>query len=724
MGPMEFTQPTQQVPTQATQLSPTQLSLLGLHAPNCVCRFICTQGNYDAFDLVLDSDKTEWIFGRLVDADLRLTTSLRFSNKHFKVWLEPRDKALWIRDTSTNGTLLNGTRLVKGTNYTVNQGDEIAVGIGVPSDVVRFVVLFAEAYNPATRAAQNACQTSSEEGIFKDYIISHETIGQGAFATVKKAVNRKTAKSYAVKIINRRKALNTGGAGGIDGVERELSILQKLHHPNVVALENFYEDTENYYIVMELVPGGDLMDFVAANGAIGEDACQVITKQVLEGIAYVHNLGISHRDLKPDNILIMQDDPILVKITDFGLAKFSDNSSFMKTFCGTLAYVAPEVITGKYEALQLSPENAQYSSLVDIWSLGCLVYVLLTQHLPFNGKNQAQMFQKIKEGAFHEAPLHAYEVSSAGREFLKACLQVDPRQRMSAQEALKHEWIAKVYDEESQLQKVLSLSQSQSQQLRKIDNGLSLGMSMSRIDEDVMVRPLDRTKKPRNDFKVPKRVVPLPQSQPHVSSQFHNSSQPRVSSQFHTSSQPRVSSQLCGSPTSAHNKRVLNDSQEVLESKRRHTESHCFVLEPIEHSLLKEPIRVPNDQHSFVIGRIETSDYHIDDDRISKIHCVMVRKPGNDGIWLLDMSTNLCSVNAHTLGKGNKIKLCHDDTVCLFLDELLHQQIAYRLIITSDQEPDPPGMNEPEPQNEDDSSLINDLSQLLLGAGPLGETSP
>ena len=116
------------------------------------------------------------------------------------------------------------------------------------------------------------------------------------------------------------------------GVDRELSILERLNHPNIVALKAFYEDMDNYYIVMELVPGGDLMDFVAANGAIGEDATQVITKQILEGIAYVHNLGISHRDLKPDNILIMQDDPILVKITDFGLAKFSDNLTFMKTF--------------------------------------------------------------------------------------------------------------------------------------------------------------------------------------------------------------------------------------------------------------------------------------------------------------------------------------------------------------------------------------------------------
>ncbi|KAK6454277.1 kinase-like domain-containing protein [Scheffersomyces xylosifermentans] len=235
----------------------------------------------------------------------------------------------------------------------LNQGDELAVGVGIPKDVLRFVVLFSDPYNPAK------LPNSNNNSVVKDQ----------------------------VKIINRRKALNTGG-GAMVGVDRELSILRKLDHPNIVSLKAFYEDLDNYYIVMELVPGGDLMDFVAANGAIGEDATQVITKQILEGIAYVHKLGISHRDLKPDNILIMQDDPILVKITDFGLAKFSDNSTFMKTFCGTLAYVAPEVFT-------------------DIWSLGCLVYVLLTSHLPFNGNTHAQMFQKIKKGEFHEAPLNS-----------------------------------------------------------------------------------------------------------------------------------------------------------------------------------------------------------------------------------------------------------------------------------------------------------------------------
>lgn len=699
MGEIELTQPTQQAPTQATQQSATQIPCLAL--PDRVCRLICTQGSYDAFDLVLSSDKLEWLFGRLPDSDLRLTSSLRISSNHFKVWLNVQDKSLWIRDSSTNGTLLNGTRLVKGTNYMINQGDEIAVGAGVPADVVRFVVLFSETFNPAARAAQNADTFKDQEGIHRDYIIGHESIGQGAFATVKKAVNRATAKSFAVKIINRRKALNTGGAGGIDGVERELSILQKLHHPNIVALEEFYEDADNYYIVMELVPGGDLMDFVAANGAIGEDATQVITKQILEGIAYVHALGISHRDLKPDNILIKQDDPILVKITDFGLAKFSDNSTFMKTFCGTLAYVAPEVITGKYEASQLSPEDAQYSNLVDIWSLGCLVYVLLTLHLPFNGKNQAQMFQKIKRGEYHDAPLNSYEVSDLGRAFLKACLQVDPRMRMTAKQALNHEWLKDVFDEDSPLQKVLSLSQSQSQQLRKVDNGLSISMSMSKIDEDVMVRPLDRTnKKPRNDFKVPKRVKPLPQSQP-------------LGLAAETPKPPALDE-----PT----------------PKRKKLAPIYLHLDPLETSLLKGPVSIRTDKPAFVIGRINTCDLSIEDDRISKIHCLILRQRnsnGRDETWLLDASTNSCLVNSHSIGKGKKIRLHHNDSVYLFLDEQLNEEIGFRVRFdecggfNADADADADANTSlkkdiPVSQNDADAALIQRIRSQILSGSAIG----
>ena len=637
------TQPTQQSPATQTQLQTN---------PNQICQLLCTTGQYanktlNITDKPEEDGKIIWYFGRSADADLQLTSSSRLSNRHFMIWFNLKDNSLWIRDTSTNGTYRNGQRTVKGSNYLLSQGDEISVGNGVAKDVVKFIVVFTDRFNPALSPDTNI----NDEGIHKDYIIKTETIGQGAFATVKKCIERSTGNAYAVKIINRRKALSsTGGASALSGAERELSILRKLHHPNIVSLKGFYEDADNYYIIMELVPGGDLMGFVEEFGPVGEEATRVITKQILQGINYVHQLGISHRDLKPDNILIMQDEPILVKITDFGLAKFSDNLTVMKTFCGTLAYLAPEVITGKYNSSQT---NSNYSSLVDIWSLGCLVYVLLTALVPFPGNSHQKMFARIKKGDYQKAPLQS--ISKECQDFLHCCLQVDPENRITAAEALQHKWLTEEEPSQSS-QKPLSLSQSQSQQSRKVDN--SQLDSLSRIDEDFMLRPLDSeknrktSKQKQNDFKVPKRVVPLPQSQ--------------------AMSQPLKRPHQIDPPNGT--KRIkLNVSIKKEDLVDEDDGTTVLTLEPIPESLYTETIVVSTDK--FAIGRADVCNTTISDDRLSKIHCIFKRDNGT--IWLLDMSTNSCKVNDVALGKGKKRQLIEGDTVYLFDDNINNEFIAF-----------------------------------------------
>lgn len=704
---MEPTQPTQTQPTQKPSASQNH----EISNTNLICRLICTTGQYQCFDLDFTKptkipstpSRKTWLFGRNSDCDFVLSTCTRLSNKHFRLWFSLNDNTLWIQETSTNGTHLNNSRLVKGSNYILNQGDEIAVGVGVPSDVIRFVVLFGDKYNPSNSTNNSVVK---DEGIYRDFVVKNEAIGQGAFATVKKAIERSTGDSYAVKIINRRRAIHAGGKGAMAGVNRELQILRKLDHPNIVRLKSFYEDVENYYLVMELVPGGDLMDFVAANGAIGEDATQVITKQILDGIAYVHRLGILHRDLKPDNILIMQDDPIIVKITDFGLAKISDNATFMKTFCGTLAYVAPEIVTGKHESVQLNDPADNYSNLVDIWSLGCSVYVLLTSHLPFNGKTQTQMFQKIKSGEYHESPLNSYKISLEGRDFLRCCLRVDPSQRLTAKQALCHSWLSEVEGNDNlelQLsQKVLSLSQSTSQQSRNIENGLHVNASISKLDDDIMTRPLDgdrlKSKRPaQSQFKVPKRVVPLPQSQPLQSSQPVQFSQPLRPSQ--------------NSLNTVHKEGLTNGKKRptsleaVNEFKRRKSESHTspsstpldtyLTLIPFPESILTKPIHLRQGVNPHSIGRHEACDSHIIDDRMSKIHCLISRKRhpvgevsiyespahGLEDIWLLDFSTNSCHVNGVKVGKFRKVQLFSGDRVDFFVDDTIKQLLSFRIRI-------------------------------------------
>lgn len=696
---MEHTQRTQ---TQVTQQSPaTQAD--DTEDSSRICRLICTTEQLSYIDLKPDEqnpdEKKSWVAGRHTNCDIVLASSSRISNYHFKIWFNPADKTLWIQDTSTNGTHLNNNRLVKGSNYILNQGDEISVGVGIPRDVVKFVVLFTDEYNPVL-VSNSVNGDSKKEGIYKDFIVKNDTIGQGAFATVKKAIERSTGDSYAVKIINRRKAINTGG---MVGVERELDILRRLDHPNIVKLKSFYEDPDNYYLVMELVPGGDLMDFVAAHGAIGEDATQVITKQILRAIAYVHKMGISHRDLKPDNILIMQDDPILVKITDFGLAKISDSTTFMKTFCGTLAYVAPEVITGKFDASQTGSRN-NYSCLVDIWSLGCLVYVLLTAHLPFNGKTQAQMFQKIKLGEYHEAPLKTVEISDDARDFLHQCLQVDPRDRMTAVEALRHRWLVGVDQENSQ--NVISLSQSQSQLSRKIENGLPITTSMSQINEDIMMRPLEK-KKEKQEFKVPRRVVPLPQSQPIKRSLPSPSGTP-----------PKDQKQMMSQPRK---KAKVQDVEEALPPiDELHPRDTVIKLTPLPYSKSQTPIYIRQGFITYVIGRSDVCDTVVNDDRISKVHCIFVKRRhpvltlsihespahGLTDIWLHDASTNSCLVNGVLLGKGKKTQIYNNDSLDFFKD-VNGERIGFKIEIM-----DPTGLfNKGNRITDLDTGLVNVLKQ-------------
>lgn len=321
--------------------------------------------------------------------------------------------------------------MAKGQEYILAHGDEITIGSGVPKDMSQFIVTF----------PGKSVNSPPTDGVHAFYDMRSEVLGQGAFAVVKKAIERATGDWYAVKVIDKKKVM-TGVA-----VDREIDILKKLKHEFIVGLKDFYEDGNNYYLVMDLVTGGDLMDFVTQNGRIPEDAAREITRQVLTAVEYVHSRGISHRDIKPDNILIAQDEPVVVKVSDFGLAKISKSGSQLRTFCGTLAYLAPEIMAKKHAE---SNGPIMYSNKVDIWSVGCMLYVILTSYLPFNNRTQQELYKSVMSGRFAEEPLVESEVSKDCIDFLRAVLTVDPAKRPSAAESLKHKWFGDItYDTES-----------------------------------------------------------------------------------------------------------------------------------------------------------------------------------------------------------------------------------------------------------------------------------
>lgn len=293
-----------------------------------------------------------------------------------------------------------------------------------------------------------------------------EIVGSGAFATVKRAILKKTGEVFAVKMIQKRAFASQTGSAKANAMRKEVDILRKLNHPNVVGCTHYAEDAAHIYIIMEYVEGGDLNGYLKRNEYMREDMVQEVSRQLLNGIKYVHSMRISHRDLKPDNILLASEDPLVVKISDFGLAKMiQSEETFLKTFCGTMLYLAPEVYPGYAAAMvvgggsfkrkrhpkeEAGREDAlgakarrRYSEAVDMWSLGCVIHTLLTGKSAFEGKYPDQMLKLILKG-FRNTE-HLDNVLGRGcdvvKDFLGRLLQVDPINRMTEDEALNHDWL-------------------------------------------------------------------------------------------------------------------------------------------------------------------------------------------------------------------------------------------------------------------------------------------
>ncbi|GMF99864.1 unnamed protein product [[Candida] boidinii] len=583
---------------------------------------------------------------------------------------------------------------------------------------------------------------------------------------------------------------------------------------------------------MEFVPGGDLMDFVGAYGSVGEAAGREIARQILLAIDYVHDKGISHRDLKPDNILISQDDPVTVKVTDFGLAKGQDKTSFMKTFCGTLAYLAPEVITGKFggDIYGIHGQGNQkrgntnnrnrylgngrrmedaYSSKVDMWSIGCLLFVILTAHLPFSGSTQDLLFKNIVAGNYHESLLKTNSVSIEGRDFLSRLLEVDVSLRLNAKEALQHPWIRENSTQDSQI----SLSQSQSYQHKLSSQSLSISSQNHNnrkrqqqhheqqdqqneqqqgqfLDDLEDIKENEKSEAQDNFditnggedndqvFKIPN--IPKFSQAPTGGNQnttnnnkYHstpvqskiNANSKEIQINHTDQSTPKVSgngyntenlinnngdnivSRSKGSPSGYQDNDIDQSSEKIdssmtLEFKNKVSLQNKLQDEQIQPNIqaneqlqtsqpqqigtstksimvsrykshrptppgtfltmhvLKgcnkrhETIHIPQGHNPFVIGRNEsTSDYVIPDERISKLHCLVLKKRhpiqatsiyespamGLEDIWLLDFSTNACYVNGNRIKKGNKIRIFDGDVIHLFIDKNNMDYLGYKI---------------------------------------------
>lgn len=256
-------------------------------------------------------------------------------------------------------------------------------------------------------------------------------LGKGAFSIVYQATQKSTGQEFAVKII-RKESLGLDQRAQMR-IDREVEILTKVNHPNIVRLYDLIESETRLYLIMELVTGGELFDKIVAKGYYSEkDACLVI-KNVVSAIKYLHEQRIAHRDLKPENLLLKGKDDTHVMISDFGLSRVLGDSSMAYTACGTPYYVAPEVVSGK-----------GYGKEVDLWSIGVIAYFLLAGFPPFMGDTLPEIVEQILNADYDFPEPYWDNVSESAKDFISKLLVTDKSQRMTSELALDHPWIKNI----------------------------------------------------------------------------------------------------------------------------------------------------------------------------------------------------------------------------------------------------------------------------------------
>ncbi|XP_043933069.1 calcium/calmodulin-dependent protein kinase type 1G [Protopterus annectens] len=252
-----------------------------------------------------------------------------------------------------------------------------------------------------------------------------EVLGSGAFSEVYLVKERHTGKLFAMKCVKKSQNIRD------TNLENEIAVLKRIKHENIVALEDIYESPTHFYLLMEVVSGGELFDRILERGVYTEKDASIVINQVLKAVKYLHENGIVHRDLKPENLLYLtphEDSKIM--ITDFGLSKMEDNG-IMSTACGTPGYVAPEVLAQK-----------PYSKAVDCWSIGVITYILLCGYPPFYEDTESQLFARITEGKYEFDSPFWDDISESAKDFIRCLLEKDPDKRYTCEQALQHPWIA------------------------------------------------------------------------------------------------------------------------------------------------------------------------------------------------------------------------------------------------------------------------------------------
>ena len=252
------------------------------------------------------------------------------------------------------------------------------------------------------------------------YVIMQE-IGHGATSRVNLAKNTENNETVCVKILDKEE-LNCDE--NMKFFKKEIAIISALNHPNIVKYFELLEDIKYYYVFMEYCPGDSLHKIIDRPGRLSETYIANIFKQLIETLQYLHETGFAHRDLKPDNIIVGPKSKI--KLVDFGLST-DDNAKLRTTYCGSLAFAAPECIL----------REPYLAPLADIWSAGVILYMMAVKEVPWNTTNLVQMMKKITAGSYTIPSTVPKDIQDMIRKILK----INPSERPTSSQILKTEWL-------------------------------------------------------------------------------------------------------------------------------------------------------------------------------------------------------------------------------------------------------------------------------------------
>jgi len=459
---------TQTMISQTQALPPLDGGLTGVDVQARLVSLTCVHETYD-----IRKETREMVIGRRPDCAI-VVSDKRASGQHLRIY---RDEAFhyFVEELSANGCFINEHQMQKGDTRQLQHGDAVSLCVHAHcKEVLPFAAYIFRvtdhdsqgsngggasgegATSPARSVEKAALSTDSCDGSGSTMSVSgglhvkteqwvrenwdcRTLLGSGNFSQVRLGVDVRKGDKRAVKVMDKSKfdQFKTKRESHLS-LSSEADVLKELDHYGLIKFYEWFETETHLYLITELMEGGDLLQNILAHGCLTEAQSQRLFVTLCEAVNYLHGKHIVHRDLKPENILLTGRDreTMIPKIADFGLARKNMKSKDCKTFCGTPHYFAPEVI--KTCRSHEDGQNSGYGKQADMWSLGVILYIMLSGIPPFDDDG---LYEQITEGKFEFDGTEWTTVTHEAKELVNKLMTVNPKARLTIQEALAHPWL-------------------------------------------------------------------------------------------------------------------------------------------------------------------------------------------------------------------------------------------------------------------------------------------